>query len=121
MSGKKTSFTYSDVPLLSTSCVIFLPQLQSLLCEKDSSVAEVELELRQALDSGNREKKQVLTHLHQLQGERNKLARQLKEKVRERFTLYREDSEEILGAVAREYQDYSRDEVRTVAADSALD
>jgi hypothetical protein len=89
-------------------------QLQQSLSEKDSSLAVMEFKLKQsASDVESVEGKKLLAVVDTLRSERNKLALQFKEKVAERFALMRQDSDEVLGAVAREYQDCSRDQVHT--------
>ncbi len=72
----------------------------------------MELKLQQSMDCSAVERKQILLRVKTLQAERNLLTRQLKNKVSERFGMLRKDSDEVLGAVAKEYRNYSRNQVR---------
>lgn len=83
-------------------------QLEQALSEKDSTLAAMELELKEC-DPTHR--KQTFARVKSLQAEQNKLALQFKSKVNERSTLLRKDSDEILGALAREYSNCSREQV----------
>ena len=91
-------------------------QLQRSLCEKDSSLAAMEMKLQQSADCSATDRKQILLRVKTLQAERNLLTRQLKTKVNERFGVLRKDSDEVLGAVAKEYRNYSRDQVSQMKA-----
>ena len=71
----------------------------------------MELKLQRSAECSAVERKKMLLHVKTLQAERNLLTRQLKSKVGERFGMLRKDSYEVLGAVAREYLNYSKDQV----------
>ena len=76
----------------------------------------MELKLKHSASTeDSTERRQLLSQVETLQAERNKLALQFKGKVAERFALMRRDSDEVLGAVAREYQDCNRGQVSDVS------
>lgn len=86
--------------------------MQQSLSEKDSSLAVMELKLKHSASTeDSTERRQLLSQVETLQAERNTLALQFKGKVAERFALMRQDSDEVLGVVAREYQDCNRGQV----------
>ena len=69
----------------------------------------MELQLHTTEDPA--ERKRVWSCVKVLQTERNKLAGQFKSKVNERFALLRQDSDEVLRGMAREYRNFTRDQV----------
>lgn len=72
----------------------------------------MELKLKQSVSRDlSSERKQLLSQVETLRAERNKLALQFKSKVVERFALMRRDSDEVLGALAREYRNCNREQV----------
>ena len=82
-------------------------KLQHSISEKDSTIAVLEMQLK---DGGN-QTASLLSQTEELHAQRGLLTQQLKVKVQERLSLFRKDSDEVIGSLAQQCQSCNKEQV----------